>query len=152
MARIFRKDAKIPCEIDDCTFQLSPLNIHQKNQITALLAQAAKAGQNESSMIDAVGPMLEASRLAIKFSVKGVTGIEDENGDPYELAFDSNGVADECLEDLSNFELSDKLITCCIALVKGVPTEIVGQDGKPLEGVRFNKVPLKKASRKAAQG
>ncbi len=97
-------------------FELSPLSANQKAQVTALVTM--KAGQ---LMQDS----LAMSILAIKLAVKGVDGLENADGTPYQLVFDSKGMLDEAtVSDLMNLDrAAEVMITASMHLVNdGVPS------------------------------
>jgi hypothetical protein len=131
MARIYRKTDRIPVKIGDIVVQLAPLTIHQKTEVQQTLLQ---------SRIN--GDIREATRgitLAIQYSLKGISGLVDSDGNPYALKFSNDILEEECVSDLLNMEFHDKLTLVCIGLVKGVPTEFTDENGKPIEGVEVVK-------------
>ena len=142
--KIYKSNRKVPVKIDDCVFELVPLTIAQKSEITGKLAGAEKGG------IEAVGKAMEATVLALKYSVKGLTGAtcEDEDGNEveYQLEFDESGtLTDECVEDLSNFEGSTKLTQVIMQAVGGgFGKQVRDNDGNPVEGVEVNYKPTLK--------
>lgn len=130
MTKIFRKGQTIKVKIEDVVFEVVPLTLSQKHEITKKLSGAQNGG------IEAVGPMLEATKFALKYSVKNLTGATDGNGEPYKLEFEADGtLTDDCIEDLSNFEASDKLNQVLMGMIAKF-----GAQPEGLEGVVVNYV------------
>lgn len=90
---------------------------------------------------------MKASALAMKYSLKEITGLEDANGKEYRPAFGPDGnLEDETIDDLFNVEMSGKLIAVTLGLLNGVPSEY------DIEGVKFitEKEPPRKKKRAAS--
>lgn len=125
--KIYRVTDKIPVKINSLEFKISPLSYLQKQEVQAEIMKA-EMGQPMA--------LMNAARIAVKYSVKEVSGIEDMDGNAYELEFDDSGVlSDNCVDDLLNCDQDQKLQVLCASLVQGVPQKLIGQDGKPIEGV-----------------
>ena len=138
MAKLFRKGQSIKVLIDDAVFSIVPLTLAQKHEITKKLDGAQKGG------IEAVGPMLEATKFAIKYSIKGLEGVTDGADEPYALEFGSDGfLTDDCVEDLSNFEASDKLTQVLMGMLAKF-----GSQPEGLEGVTVNYVEKQSKTKK----
>lgn len=76
--------------------------------------------------------------MALRYGLKGIEGVQDGEGNDYELKFDDNGmITDECTDDMLNMEQSAALTQVCAAIINGVPSQFVDQKGQPLEGVSF---------------
>lgn len=119
---------RIKVKMDDLTFLLSPLTFDQKTEIQAL------------SMTGEFKKTLEAAKLAVKYSVKDVKGLEDSSGKAYKIKSDDLGLTDECLNELLNSEQSDNLQVACLAFIKGIPKDFMNPfTNKPLKGVKIIK-------------
>ena len=130
MARIYKISDRIPVKIDDLTITISPLTIDQKTEIQQYMIESRL---NRDIRLATKGVV-----SAIKYSVKGVSGIVDSSGHPYNLEFDSNGhLTDACVNDLLNLENHSKLALVCSSLIQGIPEEFVDEQGRKLEGVEF---------------
>lgn len=128
--RIYKTSDRIPVIIDDLEFKVSPLTYEQKMQISSCVTTVS--GQE---IFDAA----KAAQMAIKFAVKDVKGLETENGD-YELKLENGILTDECVDDIANLPMSDKLTVTLLNLLQGVPKEVVNPStGQKIEGVIFNK-------------
>ena len=124
MAVLHRKGSVIKVKICDAVFGITPLTLTQKNQITAMLA-----GLKQENQLQAVEVMLQATRTALKYSVKSLEGVQDSDGNKYELQFDEDGtLSDETIEDLSNFEYSDKLTQTLMAQIAKFGSQIEDKD------------------------
>jgi hypothetical protein len=134
MARIYKRSDRIAVKIDDIVVKLAPLTLEQKTDVQIAMLKGHKNTD-----------IREASRglaLAIQYSLKGVEGLEDGDGNPYTLKFDANDVlTTECLDDLMNLELTSKLAMVCSEMIKGVPSKFTDPSGKELEGVELVKTP-----------
>lgn len=131
MARIFKRSDRILVKIDDIVVKLAPLTLHEKTEVQMALLQ------NKGSL-----DIREATRgmaMAIRFSLKGVDGLEDSDGNPYKLQFENDVLTDACLDDLMNLELTTKLALVCIGMVNGVPSEFTDANRRALAGVEIVK-------------
>lgn len=131
MARIYRRTDRIAVKIDDVTVKLSPMSLHQKTEVQSAMLKGHKATD-----------IREATRgiaLAIQYSVKGIEGVEDSDGNPYKLQFNETGeeLTEACVDDLMNVELSRKLALVCASMVNGIPSEFTDQYNQALEGVQI---------------
>jgi hypothetical protein len=115
MAKIYRLKDRIPVQIDDIVFLVSTLTYEQKEEIQMILFNASR---------DPLAAV-RASRLAIKYAVKGVRGIEDQDGNPYELSFENGVLTNETIDELFNLEETTKLAVVCSTLLNGIPREIM---------------------------
>lgn len=139
MAKIFKRTDRIPVRINEVVVHIAPLSIDQKVEIQ----DAAIKGR-------AKGDIKELTRsvtLAMKYAIKKIEGIEDSDGKPYQLQFDGENLSDECLVDLMNLEITDKLSSVCVKFMQGIPSEFTDASGNKLEGVEFVK-PLENATEK----
>lgn len=117
---------------------MAPLTQEQKLELASFASfEGGQYVQNASRM----------AFRAIKYTIKEIIGVEDAlTGKPYELEFDDQGVMKEhCVNDILNMGLDEKLLLACLAMVRGVPTEIM-HDGKKLEGVEI--LPIEAAIKK----
>jgi hypothetical protein len=126
--KIYRTTDKIPVKIDSIEFKISPLNYHQK---AAVQAEILKAEQGNPMAI------MAAARLAIKYSLKEVSGITDSKDQPYELEFDSEGLTDQCVDDLLNADADQRLQLVCMTLLQGQPKHPVDAQGQPIKGIKI---------------
>ena len=130
MAKLFRLTDRITVKIaNDFTLQLSPLSFDKKIEIQTLVSEGMKGDQFK---------ILEGTRKAIKYCVKGVSGIEDTDGNEYVLEFDDDGtLSDDDVENLLNLSYSNHIAQVCSIMSSGVPAgDFVGVDGNPIEGVK----------------
>lgn len=139
--KVYSVNTRIPIKIGDVTFKLSPFS------------QAQKIEMAEFANFEGGQYLQNASRMtfrAIKFSVKDVEGLEDAlTGEKYKLEFDDTGcLTDACVNDILSIEIADKLMVACMAMLKGIPTEIVNQQtGQKMEGVEV--LPAESALKKS---
>ena len=134
MSKILRLTDRIPVTIEDISLKLAPLSYLKKMEIQDFMV-AASDGDMRSAMKGAV--------TAIKYSVKGIEGVEDYSGKKFELSFDESGnLTDECVGDLLNLRQSEKLMTVCAALLQGLPEQelINPGTGEAIKGVSFGEI------------
>jgi len=129
--KIFRSTDRLEVKIDDVTVFLAPLTFEQKSEVHGLMLKASE-GDTQAGLLGA--------RLAVKYAVKDIKGVEDYEGNTYKLDLKDNVLSEECLQDLVNSEISEKLqITSC-TLLTGIPTKILDPiTNLPIEGVKIIK-------------
>lgn len=114
MSRIYKRTDRIAVKIDDVVVKLAPLTLDHKIQVQ----QAMLNGHQKSDLKEAT----RGISLAIKYSLKGIEGVEDSDGNPYKLEFDDeSNLSDSCVDDLMNVEFMEKLALVCSSMAKGVP-------------------------------
>lgn len=137
--KIYKATDRLSVKIGELVFKLAPLEVLHKNEIA--LAQKD-------------GPLMPIF-YAMKYSLKGIEpGLKDSLGEPTELEFDADGnLTDSCLNWIFNSEESEavqKLQLVCVALINGIPKQIVYPDTKkPIEGVKILN-PTKGKSKKSS--
>jgi uncharacterized protein YfkK (UPF0435 family) len=131
MARIYRKTDRIAVKIDDISIKLAPLSIHQKVEIQNAMVLGRINGDLSEQM--------RGIALSLKYSVKGVEGLQDSDGNPYQLKFEGENLSDESVDDLMNIEISKKLTLVCAGILNGIPDEFSDQYGNKIEGVELIK-------------
>ena len=124
--KIRKTKEKIAVKVGELVFKITPLTFEQKCEIQSTLA----AGTTTA--------ILKASKLAMKFSVKEIAGLQNEDGTDYQVTFDDIGLSDDVINDLGNSEIGDNLNYMCISLLNGIPRQFENPiTKKPLEGVSF---------------
>ncbi len=125
--KILRLTDRLNIKIGEVSLSLAPLTLFQRQE---MLSNAEKFDGKSEEQIR------KSTILAMKYSIKSIDGIEDFMGNKYELSFDEFGnLTDNCVLELLNTEISDKMILSCYAMIYGMPNKIVGSDGKEVEGV-----------------
>jgi hypothetical protein len=112
-------------------FFFKPLTVGEKTEITGSLKPGSEMKE-----------MLEFTRLVISKTLKDVKGLERADGSSYRLEFEGDNISQDCLDDLMNLEINEKIITVAGMFLKGVPSEggvINPKTGTPLEGVVVKK-------------
>ncbi len=128
MARIYKRSDRIVVQIDDVTVKLAPLSLDQKTEIQqALLMAKAKGDLKE---------LTKAIVLAVKYSLKDIRGVQDEDGE-YKLRMDGDVVADDCLEEIMNLDMHKKLTMVTMSMLAGVPKVFTDEENKAIEGVEI---------------
>lgn len=141
--RIYKTSSRIEVKIEGLSIFVSPLSYHHKMELQDLMVKAAD-GDMDSAM--------KAIVKALKVSVKDIQGVRtlNESGEdvPYVLEFQGDEVSDDCINDLLNMPISNKITAVCTSLLGGVSDKIMGPDGKPLEGVSIVAPKMESKSRK----
>lgn len=128
MAKIYKISDRIRVKVGGLVFKIGPLTFDQKAEIQSLAA----SGDFKQS--------LKSAKLAVKYGVKGVEGLEDSKGNPYELESDESGLSEDSINDLLNLEENETLSMVCLGLLRGIPEHFTNPfDGKRLEGVSIVK-------------
>lgn len=125
---IIRKTSdKISLKMGELVVKISPLSQIQKAEINILLT----SGDLKKTM--------EGSALALKYALKDIEGITNEDGTKYVLDKDQDGnLKDDILDDIMNAPFSEKLIMVAFNLLNGIPSEFIDPEtGTKLEGVDF---------------
>lgn len=130
MAKIYKRSDRISVQIDDVIVKVAPLTHDQKIEVQQALIKGMKGDFTQGA---------KGVFLSLKYSIKSVKGFEDSDGNPYQLEFEGDGLADSCVDDLLNSSILGKLSLVCSSLVKNVPSEFTDNENKPLEGVRILK-------------
>ncbi len=129
MSRIYKRDTRVSIKIDDLVIEVSPLSLDQKSEVSTLMLH----GRNACDLKE----LNKAISLAIKYAVKSVKGLTDENDDPYNVSFDGDSLSDQCVEELMNIEESEKMVMVCTALINKIPKMFTDMRGKAIEGVEL---------------
>lgn len=113
MAKIYRITDRVSVKIGDIVAIISPLSLETKNEIQALMLQ----GQRSGDIIKLNAAML----MALRKCLKGIEGLTDSDDQPYELKFENGMVAECCIDDLTNLQMSPELLKVCAEFVNAVP-------------------------------
>lgn len=128
--RIYKCSDKVEIKIDSLSIFVSPMTYHQKSQLQPLMISAANGNMDDA---------MKAVMQAMKFCLKGIRGVsvqDDEGNDvPYVLEFNDNEVTEECLNDILNMPISQKISTICTSLMSGLSSRICDPNGQPIEGI-----------------
>ena len=128
--RVYSLKDRITVKIDELEFKLAPLSYKQKIEIQSLLTS---------------GKEVEGTILAVKYSVKHVSGLEDSDGNEYKLSFENDSLTEDSIDALMNIECGIKLQLACAHLLNGIPKEIIHPEtGKAIEGVKVVNPSIKK--------
>lgn len=129
MARIYRKSDRIKLKVDDVILEVAPLSHHVKTEIQQLLL----SGRTEGS----IKKMNQGIDLAVKHSVKSISGVYDLDGNEYKLVMEGDVLSDESVSDLLSMSLTNKLVIICSNLAAGNNESFVNMDGGILDGVEI---------------
>ncbi len=132
MAKIYKLSDRIKIKIDDILIKVAPLSVDQKNEVHLLMVKGAVT--KDYKLLNS------GIRLSLKYALKDLQGIKlasDEN-ETYVLSFDENGnVTDECIDEIFNLEMNEKIVMVCQALAGKIPEKFTDEKGQPIEGVEL---------------
>lgn len=116
MSRIFRQSDRIELNLGDVEVKVKPLSYAEKTEIQSLLIEGQRKASAEM--------LTEGTVLSLRYALKSITGLKDSNDEDYKLEFDDTGkVSMNCVEDLMNTQMSDKLLSACASFISGIPTD-----------------------------
>lgn len=122
---------KIKSEDGELSVFISPLSLAQRSRLQSIMSKAVDGDLQAAT---------QATILAFKMGLKKVKGIvcSDEEGKdiPYVLEIVDGELTDNCVDDLLNMPISNKMGAIIGSLITGV-NDLKGQDGKALEGISF---------------
>lgn len=121
--KIHKTTDKIPLKIDELEIKFSPLSYHQKQEVIATMTEAQK--QND------VSKMNDGIILALKYSLKSISGLKNSDDSDYVFEFEGDKLSQQSVDDLLNLPVSDKFQKIAGKLLNGVPSDF------EIEGVSF---------------
>lgn len=137
MARILKTTDREKIKIDDIMVEISPLSYHQKIEI------------QELSISGDFKKMNEAAFKVLQYGIKSVHGIEDSEGNTYQVQLENGILTPDTVEELLNMDLSQKLVDVASHYVSGIPKEFIDPStGDKLKGVEFVKKPSRARNKK----
>ena len=100
---------KIKAGDEEVVFTLKQLTYQQKGHIQGLTTTVKSGQVNIDTSLTCF--------YNLKYAVKEIKGIEDENGKPYKLRFEEDGsLEDDCVDELLGTLVSDQLQYAALAL------------------------------------
>lgn len=126
--RIYKVSDRVPVKIDDIEVKISPLTFQQKANVQAELLKA----QDGNPLA-----VMAATRLALKYAVKEISGVENEDGSPYQVELENGELSEESVDNLLNLDPSQRIELVCMTLLQGRPSVPVDAEGKPLKGIKI---------------
>jgi hypothetical protein len=125
--QVYGLNDKISIKIDDITIIVSPLSYKQKGEIQSLISRYS---ETKDSM-----DLIEGSFKTLKYAIKEIKGAKSGDND-FSIVLENGIASDDSIEALLNSSISGKLTTASLALLNGIPKEIINPiTGKALEGV-----------------
>jgi hypothetical protein len=140
--RIYRTSQKIEVKIEGISIYISPLSFHQKMELQTHMVAASQGDMDEA---------MKGVVKALKFSMKGIRGVtvEDHDGNEvdYELSFEDGELTEDCVNELLNMPVANKISAVCTSLLSGIQNQILDHEGKPLQGVSVIQPKMESKSR-----
>lgn len=120
--RLYRTTDVIKLKVLDIVFHISPLTKVQKDEIDLALREDPTKG----------------AILTVRYCLRKVEGLILADGSDYSIDIENNMVTNDCVDDLMNIESSYEIVTACINLITGVPSEFIDPaTGEKLHGVEI---------------
>lgn len=126
--KIYRTTDRIEVKIDTVSIFVSPLSYKSKMEMQDLMLKAS-SGDMSSAM--------QAVIMALKVSIKDIKGLSLPDGSDYTLSFIGDELTQDCIDDLLNLSISNKISSVCTSLLAGIPNEIVDSNGAPVPGIKI---------------
>lgn len=128
---IYRTSDRIPVQIGEVRFLISPLSFSQRSAIAQL--SQLKAG-TEHMDLSKIG------KMTVRYAVKGVTGLKTSTGDDYVPDFEADGsLSDDSVEDILGLDLMPKLMTVCGKLMESISDHAIEGVKIDIQGVHSAK-------------
>lgn len=138
-----RMNDLVSVEIDDITIKVTPLSHQQKSELQVHMMKAVNGDMSEA---------MKGVKLALSFALKDIRGVfyyENEEKEEYRLEFDDNkNLTPDCVDNILNLPIANKLNSVCSALLQGIPDAILDNDGKPVKGIKILKKKEEKKGKK----
>jgi hypothetical protein len=126
MVKLYRTTDRINLKIGPLEVKIAPLSFNQKSEIQSEIMKPTPMA------------VMNAARMAVKYAVKDIKGIQTPDGKEYKLSFDGDVLSDESLDDLLNIDQDNKIGVICTQLIRGVPTKFMdAQTNMPMEDVEI---------------
>ncbi len=124
MTTIYLPGDKVPLKIDDLTVYVHQLTMAQR---AAIIEKLSEKDNPQAS--------LEATKLALKYGVREITGVERTDGSPFSVVLHEGSLSDDSVEALLYLPCTGKIQLACFALLAGISNPLVDAAGKPIPGV-----------------
>lgn len=128
MAKVLRMKDRVKLKVGEVTFTLAPLSHYQKQE----LASCTKMQGGEE-----IFDLPKAQALYIKYSLKGIDGVETYGDEKYELEFDGDHLSDDCVSEIFHLEQREKLNIAAWQIIQGIQELRDPNTGEKLEGVEL---------------
>lgn len=119
---ILRMSDRIKIKVNKVTFTIAPLNQLQKIEI----AEQTKIDKSGFEVFD----LLRAQTLLIKYGLKGLDGITDASGEPYELEFEGDSLSDECVSEVFTVQEKSEYLVAHWQCLNEFPGKIIDPETK----------------------
>jgi len=132
MAKVLRMSNRARLSIKDVVFIWGPLSELHRNEVRT--ATRVKQGVE-------VTDIYRANTLLLKYTIKGLEGVEDYHGNPYELEFDENGhLTDDCVSEIRSIEWTEDYLSAAWQMLQGIPDKFYYPDNTDRQGVALELV------------
>ncbi len=108
---------------------LNRLNKEKQKQLSSFVFQMAEG------KADAV---FEAGFFALKHCIDDISGLENEDGEPYKLEKEEDGsLSDQTVEILTTLPVNQELVALAYQSASQTPEAILGSDKKPIQEIKL---------------
>jgi hypothetical protein len=129
--KIYKCSDKIDINVDGITITVSPLTYGQKMNLNNMLLSASQ-GDTQAAM--------DVIIATFKASIKGIKGLENEDGSEYKVNMIDGELSQDNIDDLLNLPMSNKISALCSSLLYGAPKDkILDMNGNVIEGISIVK-------------
>lgn len=136
MAKILRMSDRINFKIGDVEFVMSPLSNDKKIELAQCMS--LKSGLQEYDL-------LKAQHLYVKYGLKEVRGLEDVDGNAYELEFEGDYLSDDCVSEIFYLKEKNLFMTAAWQMLNELNDKLIDPvTNKELKGVKINVESAKK--------
>ena len=120
---------RVKITVDDVNFYVAPLSREAKRELAG--CRFVEAGEDKMDLY-------QANTILLKYGLKDIDGLKDYHGDDYKLEFDGETLSDDCISDILNIPVKDKLLAAAWSVSNGGHEEF-NLDGVALEVVQKKK-------------
>jgi hypothetical protein len=129
MAKILRMSDRLNFKIGSVEFIIAPLSNDRKLELAQCMRY--QGGEQEYDL-------LRAQHLYVKYGLKGMKGVEDCEGNDYELEFEGDCLTDDCVSEVFYLEEKTLFLTAAWQVLNGLTNTLVDPvSGKKLKGVEL---------------
>jgi len=135
---VYRNTDRVKLKINEVELIVKPLSYREKLEVSGAFVKEGGAVKENSLM---------GLYKIIKYSVKGISGVNYMDGIPINLEFEEDdSLKEESIDELLNMEIGKELTMSMYQFINGIPKSINDADGNPLENVQL--VPMESLPKK----
>lgn len=140
MSKILKMSDRLKIKVGEVEFLIAPLNQLQKIEIT----ECTKIDKSGNEVFD----FIRAQTLLVKYGLKGISGVVDDDGEEYKLEFEGDHLTDDCVSEVFTIKEKEKYVTSHFQCLNEFPDKLVD----PFTGKKYQGVALERVSKKSKDG